>query len=106
MNGDEEAFRLIMSTPSDQVRVLTYAEMQQFGLAGNDPAWEEFTEAQAVKLWAPEIRGRQGMSSRKQTSRGLRKGSFRQIPDQTVDQLAEVEAVGKNVTQFKTSRKP
>lgn len=53
MNGDEEAFRLMMATPSDQVRVLTYAELQRFGLAGEDPAWEEYGDAETVRMYGP-----------------------------------------------------
>ncbi len=49
INGSEEVFRLIMSTPSDQARLLTYEELQRFGVAGYDPAWEEYTEARQIK---------------------------------------------------------
>lgn len=49
MGGNEDAFRLMLSTPSDDVRFLSFGEMQKFGLFGTDPAWDEYSEAQSVK---------------------------------------------------------
>jgi ATP-dependent protease ClpP protease subunit len=51
MGGNEQAFRLMMSTPSYDVRFLSFAEMQEFGLLGNDPVWDEYNEAQEVKQY-------------------------------------------------------
>lgn len=42
-----------MSTPSDELRTLTVAELEEFGLRGQDPAWEEYLDAQMVKQYGP-----------------------------------------------------
>jgi hypothetical protein len=49
MGGNEDVFRLMLSTPSDHVRFLSFGEMQKFGLFGTDPAWDEYSEAQSTK---------------------------------------------------------
>jgi hypothetical protein len=53
INGSEEVFTLMISIPSDQARSLTYEELKHFGIAGDDPAWEEYTEAQQIKRFGP-----------------------------------------------------
>jgi hypothetical protein len=48
MGGSEEAFRIMLSVPSDHVRYLTMAEMERLGFHGNDPAWDELNDATFV----------------------------------------------------------
>ena len=51
MGGSDEAFRLIMTTPSDQLRVLTYDEMVHLGLNGIETSYDEYNDAQMVKKY-------------------------------------------------------
>lgn len=51
MNGSDEAFRLMVTTPSDQVRVLTFAELRDLGLNGEDASYEEYSEALNIKKY-------------------------------------------------------
>jgi hypothetical protein len=43
----------MMSIPSDQLRPLTDSELDRFGLAGEDPAWEEYVDAEQIKTYGP-----------------------------------------------------
>lgn len=40
MGGTEQAFRLMLSTPSDDMHFLSTAELIDLGLAGSDPRLE------------------------------------------------------------------
>ena len=53
MGGNEDAFRLMLSTPSDRGRFLSTAELDKFGLRGQDPAWEELSNAKMVERYGP-----------------------------------------------------
>jgi hypothetical protein len=54
MSGSDEAFRLMMAIPSDQLRWLTYDEVNRLNLLGADPAWDEYLEAQRIKEYGLE----------------------------------------------------
>jgi hypothetical protein len=57
VGASEEAFRIMLSTPSDRVRYLTIAELESLGFRGNDPAWDELTDATFVERYgAPRWR--------------------------------------------------
>ncbi len=51
MGGSDEAFRLIMTTPSDQLRALSFTELKELGLNGQDPSYEEYSEALMIKKY-------------------------------------------------------
>ncbi|MBV9780128.1 MAG: hypothetical protein JOY62_09165 [Acidobacteriaceae bacterium] len=53
MGGSEEAFRLMLSTPSDSLRLLSAAEMDRLGLRGEDPAWDELINAKMIERYGP-----------------------------------------------------
>jgi hypothetical protein len=51
MGGVPEAFEIMLSTSSDQMRYLTEAEKDKFGFRGADASWEEFSEARMIKQY-------------------------------------------------------
>jgi hypothetical protein len=53
MGGSDEAFRLIMSTPFSQPRMLSDEEISGLGLRGRDPAFEEYAEAKLSAKYGP-----------------------------------------------------
>jgi hypothetical protein len=53
MGGSEEAFRLIMATPSSAPRMLTDEEISRLGLIGKDPAFEAHLEAKLIGKYGP-----------------------------------------------------
>jgi ATP-dependent protease ClpP protease subunit len=51
MNADERAFKVMLRTPSDKVYYLSPREKDDFNFRGQDPAWEEFSEARFVQRY-------------------------------------------------------
>jgi hypothetical protein len=48
MGGSPEAFRQMINTPSSSIRYLTSYELYDLGLAGEDPAFAEHSDARLI----------------------------------------------------------
>jgi len=54
MGGSPEAFRIMMTTPSTEMRYLSSDEKSKLGIVGEDPAWAEYEEAQFIQRFGRE----------------------------------------------------
>jgi hypothetical protein len=54
MGGSADAFQIMLSTRSDQMRYLSEREKERFGFRGSDVSWEEFTEAKWIERYGAD----------------------------------------------------
>jgi hypothetical protein len=54
MGGSPEAFRLMMATESGSIRYLSTNEISDWGIAGDDPAFAEYSDAQMIQRYGRE----------------------------------------------------
>lgn len=51
MGASEEAFRLLINTPSTAIRYVDRDKAEDLGLVGNDPSWDEMTDARFIEMY-------------------------------------------------------